>query len=266
MSLEGCLALVTGSSRGIGRAIALRLAADGADVAINYRAQENLAASLIHEIRTLGRSAVAIKADVADIADAENLVRHVEASLGVPDIVVNNVGEFALSPVAKTPPEMWRAVLDSNLNSVYHVCWFVLPLMRAHGGGSIVNVGLGPAHMIRGAPNIAAYSIAKTGVIIFSKTLAIEEAANGIRANCVSPGLIDNGSLPVEQENWMAKRVPMGRLGRPEEVAAAISFLVSPAASYISGANLEVTGAWDWQDRRSDFDAEVYELFVRYRQ
>lgn len=100
------------------------------------------------------------------------------------------------------------------------------------------------------------------GVLILTRSLAIEEARHGITVNCVSPGLIDNGYLPPEQYQWMVKRVPLGRLGQAEDVAAAIQFLVSPQASYVSGANLAVSGAWDWEDRLTNHDGDVYSLFV----
>lgn len=145
------------------------------------------------------------------------------------------------------------------------MCHAILPGMRERRKGRIINIGLSPTHMVRSAPNIAAYSISKTGVLILTRTLASEEAPYGITVNCLSPGLIDNGYLPPEQAKWMEKRVPMGRLGRPEEVANAVTFLVSKKASYISGANLSVSGAWDWDDRPTNHDNEVYDLFVGER-
>jgi 3-oxoacyl-[acyl-carrier protein] reductase len=261
MCLSGQVAVVTGASRGIGRAIARRLAQDGAAVAVNYLADDASAASIVNEIRELGRDAVAVKADVREPAGAEHLLRHVREALGPPRAIVNNVGEFRLGTVHETSPQLWQDVLASNLNSTYHVCRAALDGMRALGGGAIVNVGLSPTSVICGAPNLGAYAVAKTGIAVLTKTLAIEEAAHGIRVNCVSPGLVDNGHLPAAQERWMTARVPMGRLGRADEVAAAVSFLVSEEASYVSGAILEVAGAWDWQARSTDHDAMVQELF-----
>jgi NAD(P)-dependent dehydrogenase (short-subunit alcohol dehydrogenase family) len=125
----------------------------------------------------------------------------------------------------------------------------------------VTNIGLSPVHLVRGAPNLAAYTIAKTGIVILSRTLAVEEAPYGIRVNCVSPGLIDNGMLAPEQEKWMRERVPAGRLGTAEEVAEAVAFLFSDRASYISGANLSVSGGWDWEDRPTEHDGHVSGLF-----
>lgn len=156
----------------------------------------------------------------------------------------------------------WRHVLDSNLSSAFYTSRAVLTGMRERGRGCIVNVGLSPVYMVRGAPNVAAYAIAKTGVVVMSMTMATEEAPHGIRVNCVSPGLIDTGYLPPEQAEWMQKRVPMGRMGRPEEVADAVLFLASERASYVSGANLTVSGGWDWQNRPTDHDGDVTSLFL----
>lgn len=262
MSPQGAVALVTGGSRGIGRAIAERLAEEGAVVAVNYRADEEAAAEVVESIRAIGGKADSFKADVADPAEAERLVRSVGEALGPVDVLVNNVGEFFLKPLAEMNAAEWRRVLESNLNSAFYVSRCVLPVMRSAGEGRIVNVGLSPVYLVRGAPNLAAYSIAKTGIVVLSRTLAAEEAPNGITVNCVSPGLIDNGYLPPEQEEWMLKRVPAGRLGRPEEVADAVAFLISSRASYVSGANLSVSGAWDWEDRPTGHDAQVHGLFV----
>jgi NAD(P)-dependent dehydrogenase (short-subunit alcohol dehydrogenase family) len=264
-TLTGSNALITGSSRGIGRAIATQLARDGADIVVNYRDDEAAARDTADSIEALGRRAVYIRADVTIAAEADGLIAAATASLGQIDILVNNVGTFALGSISATSLDDWQRTLDSNLTSVYYLCRSVLPGMRQTRHGRIVNVGLGPVHLVRGAPNIAAYAIAKTGVAILTRSLAIEEAANGIAVNCVSPGLIDSGHLPREQRVWMETRVPMGRLGRPDEVADAVAFLASERASYISGANLAVGGAWDWEDRMTNHDHIVADLFTRER-
>ena len=261
MILKGKTALVTGGSSGIGRAIAANLAMDGASVAINYRKNREGAESAAAEINSKGRRAICLQGDVCCADEARRLIEVASEQLGSLDILVNNVGEFFFSSLAHTTYEDWERVLSSNLGSVFLVCKAALPLMKRDGGGCIINVGLSPVDRVRGAPNVAAYSIAKTGVIILTRSLAVEEAHNGIRVNCVSPGLIDNGHLPQEQKIWMEKRVPMGRLGKAEEVAQAVSFLASDLASYISGANLAVSGAWDWEDRPTSHDGLVENLF-----
>lgn len=261
MSVGNPVALVTGGGRGIGRALCARLASDGATVVVNYRGDAAAAGSLVEELTAAGHTAVAVQADVTDSDQVARMVDEVTRRFAAPSIVVNNVGEFVLGSVADTSEARWRAVLDSNLHSVFVVTKAVLPAMRAARFGRIVNIGLAPTHLVRGAPNLAAYSIAKTGVAILTRTVAVEEAQFGVTVNCVAPGLIDNGYLPPEQAEWMRARVPAGRLGRPEEVADAVAFLVSARASYISGATLAVAGAWDWENRPTGHDQMVDRLF-----
>lgn len=261
-NLSGQIALVTGSSRGIGKAIALGLARAGADVAVNYRLNESAASEVMKQAQGLGVRAVTVQADVTVAEAATALVAAATEQLGEVDILVNNVGDFFFKPLAAMSHEEWRYVFESNLSSVYYLCRAVLPSMRRRRKGRIINVGLSPVYQVRGAPNVAAYSIAKTGVIILTRSLAVEEAPHGITVNCVSPGLIDTGYLPPEMREWMHKRVPMGRLGHPEEIADAITFLASDKANYICGANLAVAGAYDWEDRPTTYDHEVHNLFL----
>jgi NAD(P)-dependent dehydrogenase (short-subunit alcohol dehydrogenase family) len=258
---ERRVALVTGGSRGIGQAIAERLARDGAIVAVNFRSRRDAADELAARLCGVGAEVTCHRADVRDPREAASLIAEVHQSHGRLDILVNNVGEFGLSPLAATSDERWRNIIDSNLTSAFHTSRLALPGMRQQSYGRIVNIGLSPVHLIRGAPNVAPYAIAKSGVVILTRSLAVEEAAYGITVNCVSPGLIDSGLLPPEQHEWMRKRMPSGRLGRPEDVADAVGFLVSDRASYVSGANLAVSGAWDWEDRTTEHDRTVTALF-----
>jgi 3-oxoacyl-[acyl-carrier protein] reductase len=256
------IAIVTGASRGIGRAIAVCLAECGADVAVDYRDDEESALETAELIKSLGKRAITVKADVTSASAADNLVRRTSRDLGDVDIVVNNVGEFFFRRLGDMDCIEWQYVLDSNLNSVFYMCRSVLPDMRRRRHGQIINIGLSPTYLIRGAPNISGYTIAKTAVLVLTRSLAVEEAPYNIRVNCVSPGLIDNGHLPPEQKAWMEKRVPLGRLGTPEDIGKAVTFLVSDNAAYISGANLAVAGAWDWEDRPTHGDDQVKRLFL----
>jgi NAD(P)-dependent dehydrogenase (short-subunit alcohol dehydrogenase family) len=262
MTTSERVAIVTGSSRGLGRAIAICLAKCGIDVAVNYRHDEESAYETADRIRSLGRRVIVSRGDLTSPGAADNLIRSTQNDLGEVDIVVNNVGEFFFKRVSEMNYDEWRYVLESNLSSVFFMCRAVLPGMQRRMQGQIINIGLSPTYMIRGAPSIAAYAIAKTGVVVLTRTLAVEEARHNIRVNCVSPGLIDNGYLPPEQKKWMEKRVPLGRLGTPEDVANAVAFLTSEKATYISGANLAVSGAWDWEDRPTGWDEDVRSLFA----
>ncbi|MGJ9423275.1 SDR family NAD(P)-dependent oxidoreductase [Aeromicrobium sp. CF3.5] len=256
------VALVTGGARGIGEAICQRLAASGLAVAVNYRSDVGAAEALVDRLRAAGGRAEAVQADVSDAEQSQGLIEEVAMRFGTPaSVLVNNVGDFTLSPVSETSVTRWNGVLDSNLNSAFYVTHAALPSMRAQRRGRIVMIGLSPTLRVRGAPNMAAYAVAKTGVAVLTRSLASEEAPNGITVNCVAPGLIDNGHLPPEQADWMAKRVPAGRLGTGHDIAEAVGFLVSEAASYISGATLAVSGGWDWEDRPLEHDSGVTELF-----
>jgi NAD(P)-dependent dehydrogenase (short-subunit alcohol dehydrogenase family) len=260
--VAGRVALVTGGSSGIGAALCRRLADDGALVTVNYRSNAAHAQSLVRQLRSAGGQAVDIQADVCDPEQAASLVRRAGEHFGSPvTIVVNNVGDFTLSPVAATSAQRWKSVIDSNLNSAFYVTLAALPGMRRERFGRVVMLGLSPALEVRGAPNIAAYAVAKTGITVLTRSLAAEEAAYGITVNCVAPGLIDNGHLPPEQASWMARRVPAGRLGTGDDISEAMAFLVSDRAAYVSGATLAVAGGWDWADRPRDHDGEVAELF-----
>lgn len=260
-TLNGRVSIVTGASRGIGRTLALRLARHGSDIVVNYRSDEKAADLTVRSVQDLGRRAIKVQADVTTAEGVEFLVSTALADLSGVDIVVNNVGEFVFGKLADTTSEQWHQILDSNLSSVHHVCRQAIPIMRRNGWGRIINIGLSPTHLVRGAPNIAAYAIAKTGVLVLTRSLAVELAPYGVTVNCVSPGLIDNGYLSTKQRAWMVKRVPMGRLGRPEDVAEVVAFLATSETSYISGANIAVAGGWDWDDRPTDHDHEVANLF-----
>jgi 3-oxoacyl-[acyl-carrier protein] reductase len=255
-------ALVTGGSRGIGSAIAFALGESGLAVAVNYRSDRDAAETVVARIEASGGHAVAIAGDVTDPDRAAAVVASTEERLGPIRVLVNNVGEFAFAPLGTMSYPDWRQVLGSNLDTAFLMSRLVLPGMRQRRYGRIVNIGLGPVHLVRAAPNVAAYAVAKTGVVVLTLSLAAEEAPYGITVNCVSPGLIDNGYLPPDQAQWMHKRVPMGRLGQPDEVARAVAFLASDQASYVSGANLTVSGGWDWFNRPTDHDGDVTGLFL----
>jgi len=232
-------ALVTGSARGIGRAIVLGLAADGLDVVIHYRrsgaeAREVAAAAEAHGVR-----AVTLQADVTVEAEAHALVDAAAQALGGLRVLVNNVGNYHKGPLAELDAGTWHHMLDSNLHATFYACQRAVPIMRAAGGGRIVNIGYTGAELLKARPGIVAYQIAKTGVILYTKALARTEAAHGITANVVSPGVMENSvTQPMDE-------IPMGRTGTLDELVAAVRYLLSPPARYVTGVHLEVAGGWN---------------------
>ncbi len=239
-------ALVTGSTRGIGRAIALRLARDGFTVALNYAGDRSAAASTLAEVRTIAPSSVAIQADVCTPQGAAGLVRQSLDRLGRLDVLVNNVGPWMEKPLVGTTDAEWRLMIDGNLGSAFWCCREALADMRRRRSGCIVNIGALNAEVSPGTPLEApAYFAAKSALAMITRTLARSEGPHNIRVNAVSPGFVETENYGGWDEAERAKvraTIPLGRFGRPEEVAEAVAFLVSGRAAYISGAVLHVHG------------------------
>jgi 3-oxoacyl-[acyl-carrier protein] reductase len=233
-SLEGKNALVTGASRGIGRAIAAELARAGASVVVGYRSGKDEAEALAFEIG--GR---AVQADVSTPEDAKRLVEEA----GDVDILVNNAGLTRDTVLARMSDEDWRAVIDTNLGSVFYTCRAVTRPMMKKRGGAIVNVSsVVGVHGNFGQTN---YAASKAGIIGFTKSLARELGSRGVRANVVAPGYVKTqltDVLPEEATKLMLDNTPLGRIAEPEEIAGAVRFLVSDEASFITGEVLLVDG------------------------
>jgi 3-oxoacyl-[acyl-carrier protein] reductase len=233
-SLEGKRALVTGGSRGIGRAIAAELAGAGAEVVIGYHRGRDEAASLAEEI-----GGTAVQADVSSPEEAARLVEEA----GDLDILVNNAGLTRDGLLARMSDEDWRAVIETNLSSVFYTCRAVTRPMMRKRAGAIVNVSsIVGLHGNFGQTN---YAASKAGIIGFTKSLARELGSRGVRANVVAPGYIHSrltDVLPEEATNAMLQNTPLGRLGDPADVAGAVRFLCSDEASFITGDVLLVDG------------------------
>ncbi len=233
-SLEGKTALVTGASRGIGRAIAQELAAGGASVVIGYRSGKDEAEALAAEI-----GARAVQADVSSAEDAARLVEEA----GDLDILVNNAGLTRDGLLARMSDDDWRTVIDTNLSSVFYTCRAVTRPMMKKRGGSIVNISsIVGVHGNWGQTN---YAASKAGIIGFTKSLARELGSRGVRANVVAPGYVTTqltDVLPEEATAMMLQQTPLGRLGEPEDIAGAVRFLCSDAAAFITGEVLLVDG------------------------
>jgi 3-oxoacyl-[acyl-carrier protein] reductase len=233
-SLEGKTALVTGASRGIGRAVAAELAAAGASVVIGYRSGRDEAEALASEL-----GARAVQADVSSPDDAARLVQEA----GDLDILVNNAGLTRDGLLARMPDDDWRTVIETNLSSVFYTCRAVCRPMMKKRGGAIVNISsIVGVHGNWGQTN---YAASKAGIIGFTKSLARELGSRGVRANVVAPGYVKTqltDVLPEEATEAMLKNTPLGRLGEPDDVAGAVRFLCSDEAAFITGEVLLVDG------------------------
>lgn len=244
-TLAGRVALVTGASRGIGKAIALRLAQQGAAVAIGYRARQADAAEVAARIVDGGGRAVAIGADLADPDSCRQLVEQTVTSLGPPDVLINNAGISLARLVLDTHVDEWDALMNVHLRAFFLLSQAVLPAMIRQGWGRIIAIA--SIWGMVGAANEAAYSAAKAGQIGFAKALAKEVARAGITVNVVAPGAVTTEMLATYSEEELktfADTVPMGRLGTPEDVAAVTAFIASPGAAYISGQVISPNGAF----------------------
>jgi 3-oxoacyl-[acyl-carrier protein] reductase len=232
------VALVTGGSRGIGAAISRELGRSGAIVAVNYRSGQAAAEEVAAEI-----GGIAVQADVADPAEAQGLVEHVEKELGDVDALVNNAGVTRDTLIARMTDEDWEVVIETNLRGTFNTSRAVARKMLRRRSGSIVN--LTSVVGIHGNPGQANYAASKAGIIGLSKALARELGSRSVRVNAVAPGYIDTELtrvLPEEARNAILANTPLGRLGTPEDVAVAVRFLCSDEASFVTGEVLLVDG------------------------
>ncbi|MGL5207523.1 MAG: 3-oxoacyl-[acyl-carrier-protein] reductase [Acidaminococcaceae bacterium] len=243
MQIEGKVAFVTGASRGIGRSIALTLAAAGADVAINYAGNVAAAEEVAAEIRKIGRKALILQGDVAQTDIAAAMIDAVVAEFGRCDILVNNAGITRDGLLMRMKEEDWDAVLNTNLKGVYNCSKAALKYMMKQKSGKIVNIT--SVVGIMGNAGQSNYAAAKAGCIGFTKSVAKEVASRGITVNAVAPGLIATDMtsvLPEKVIEEMSAGIPLKRAGQPEDVAKAVLFLVSDDAAYITGQTLNVDG------------------------
>ncbi len=244
-SLEKKVAIVTGASRGIGRAIALGFAEAGADVAVAARTESDLE-TLAKEIDSLGRKALVLTTDVRDRSAIEEMFDRTADQLGGLDILVNNAGgSNFMSPVLGLRPEGWDKLRTLNLDSVFHCTQIGAQKMVETGGGSIIQIA--SVAGLHGAPGLSPYSAAKAGVIMFSQAVAKELAGSNVRVNSIAPGWIDTplNEWMTSDENILReaeKMVPMGRIGDPEEIVGGAIYLASDASSFVTGTTLVIDG------------------------
>lgn len=237
------VAIVTGAAKGIGRAIALRLAEDGMNIAINYRSNDVEANNLVDEINKLGVRAIAIKADISDFAQAEGLIKDTLKGFGRIDVIVNNAGVTKDSLLLRMTEESFDSVIEINLKGTFNCIKHVTPVMLKQKKGKIINIS--SVVGITGNAGQVNYSASKAGVIAMTKSLAKEVGSRGICVNAVAPGFIQTdmtAKLSLKAVEELSKAIALKRLGLPEDVARAVSFLASDDSDYITGQVLCVDG------------------------
>ncbi len=235
--LSGRTALVTGSAKGVGRELLLSIAACGADVAIQYRTSDAAATEVAERAREAGVDAVPVQADVTDPDEVDALFSTVETKLGTVDVLVNNVGAFAPVHWEEMEFSTWNTVLETNLNGTYLCSKRALPGMRAAGSGRIVNIGYASAERALVSPKNFPYFVAKTGVLMFTRMLAGDTAADGITVNAVSPYVVENSDEFPDD-------LPRGRPAAFSDLVQPTLLFLAPDSDYLSGANVEVSGGW----------------------
>jgi 3-oxoacyl-[acyl-carrier protein] reductase len=238
------VALITGGAKGIGRGIALDLAAQHWKVAICYRTSEAEAQKTAQDITSRGGQPLALRCDVSDPVAAKTLVAQVERKWGQIDVLINGAGPYHRVNLFDETVDGWNEMFDGNLHPIFYLAQAVAPGMKARKAGHIINFSMANADQMEAQPDVTAHYIAKAGVLILTRTLAKLLAPYGITVNVISPGFIDSGSAPPQELAAMTKRIPAGYIGTVDDTVAAVRYLLSEDARYVNGANIQISGGW----------------------
>ncbi|MBI2541442.1 SDR family oxidoreductase [Candidatus Woesearchaeota archaeon] len=236
--LHGKVALVTGSSKRIGKEMAIALARNGACVAVHCNKSRKEAEAVRKKIESFGNPSMVVKADLRSLKETKAMFRAIIKKFKKIDILINNVGNFIFKDIDGYSPEEWHYLIDTTLNTTYHCCKCALPYMRGQKFGRIINIADSLADRIQASPKLTPYMIGKTGVLILTQTLAVTEARHNINVNAVSPGVMENSIVKP------ADKVPKGRYGSYDDIVNAVLFLLDEKSDYITGANIKVNGGW----------------------
>lgn len=238
------VALIPGGAKGIGRAVGLALAERGWSVALCYRTSEAEAEATGAALRERGARALVARCDVSDPDACAALVERTVAELGRVDALVNAAGPYERRPILEETVAGWHAMLDNNLHPVFYLSRLVAPTMREQGFGRILNFSMANADRMLAQPQLTGHYVAKSAILILTRTFAKALGPYGVTVNALSPGFIDSGSAPAEELERMVKHIPAGYVGELSDAVSAALFLLSDEARYVNGANLQLSGGW----------------------
>ncbi len=242
--MEPNVVLITGGARGIGKGIALDLAAQGWAIALCYRTSAQEAETTTKAIIAQGGQGIAVRCDVSDPTACKDLVKQVEGQWGKIDVLVNGAGPYHRVNLFNETPEGWEEMFTNNLHPIFYLAQAVVPGMKERKYGRIISFSMANADKMEAQPMVTAHYIAKAGILILTRTLAKMLAPDGITVNAISPGFIDSGSAPPGELDGMAKKVPAGYIGEVKDTISAVKYLLSDEARYVTGTNIHVSGGW----------------------